>query len=61
MLQGFIVAELGGIKSTDSRLDVADIESFHAFSETVLLRISAKKMWKQHSQCFLKGGKDMWH
>ena len=43
MLQGFIVAELGGIKSTDSRLDVADIESFHAFSETVLLCISAKK------------------
>ena len=44
MLQGFIVAELGGIKSTDSRLDVADIESFHAFSETVLLCISAKKV-----------------
>ena len=43
MLQGFIVAELGGIKSTDSRLDVADIESFHAFSETVLLCLSAKK------------------
>ena len=43
MLQGFIVAELGGIKSTDSRLDVADIESFHAFSETVFLYISAKE------------------
>ena len=59
MLQGFIVAELGGIKSTDSRLDVADIESFHALSETVLLRISAKTVETTFTE-FLKGGKDLW-
>ena len=59
MLQGFIVAELGGIKSTDSRLDVADIESFHAFSETVLLCTSAKTVETTFTE-FLKGGKDLW-